>query len=174
MDELAPKDPQAFRDASGKFLPGNPGGHGNPMSKRTSLLRQAVLDAVGPDHVAGIIRRACKMALEGDVPAMRLVLERLLGRPRECPQEAAQVPIDLGSLATASDCADAATRILQSFCGGEIAEQAAQTLLGGVQLRAKTIELSEFEARLAQVEQAMARPPRSTWRGPRTPEVRPA
>ena len=35
-----------FRDDKGRFLPGNPGGPGNPYAKRTAHIRRVVLEAV--------------------------------------------------------------------------------------------------------------------------------
>jgi predicted ATP-grasp superfamily ATP-dependent carboligase len=49
-------------------------------------LRVALVDAVEPDDVRAVIQRMLILALEGDVAAARLLLDRLLGPP---------VPLDL-------------------------------------------------------------------------------
>ena len=45
-----------------------------------SELRGAAEDAITPDHVAAMARKATRMGLEGDLSAMRLVFERTCGR----------------------------------------------------------------------------------------------
>ena len=67
------------RDAKGKFAKGNPGGPGNPHSKRVGKLRSALLRAIGPSDVADVARKLLNLAKAGDVPAARVLLERLLG-----------------------------------------------------------------------------------------------
>lgn len=71
------------RDAKGHFLKGNKGGPGYPGAARVFEFRKAIQDAVEPEVAAGIIRKAAAMALGGNIEAMRLVLERLVGRPTE-------------------------------------------------------------------------------------------
>lgn len=71
------------RNAQGHFLKGNKGGPGYPGAARVFEFRKAIQDAVEPEVAAGIIRKAAAMALNGNVDAMRLVLDRLVGKPTE-------------------------------------------------------------------------------------------
>lgn len=68
----------------GPFKPGNPGGPGNPLAHRVHLHRQAVNQAADPDDTVQIWKALAKLALSGDVAAIKLYLERLEGR---MPQE---------------------------------------------------------------------------------------
>lgn len=150
----ATTNPQAFRDPHGRFLHGNPGGSGNPATKRAAELRLAVLDALGPEHVSAIMRKACKLALEGDVPAMRFVLERTCGRAAEARVEAKPVGIVLPRLSTAADCNAAIERLVDGICKGSVDHDTAKLLIDAIQARLKAIETTELEARLHDLEQA--------------------
>ena len=75
------KPSKRVRDAKGHFLPGNPGGPGNPYAKKVAKLRSAALEAVTAKDVQKIIKSLVVLALEGNVPAAKLVLEYVLGKP---------------------------------------------------------------------------------------------
>ena len=69
-----------FRGKNGRFLPGNPGGPGNPQAARVAQLRAATLAAVTPAQIKRVMRSLLEKAIEGDVAAARLLLERCLGK----------------------------------------------------------------------------------------------
>jgi hypothetical protein len=69
------------RDAQGRFAAGNPGGPGNPFARQAASLRSALFDAVTPEDLAAVIRTLVAKAKEGNVPATRELLDRLLGKP---------------------------------------------------------------------------------------------
>jgi len=141
------------RAPSGRFAAGNPGGPGGSR-KRSFLLRRAAEDAISPEHVAAMIRKATRMGLEGDLAAMRLVFERTSGRAAEAPTEAEPFDIALPRCKTAADCSVALERIIDGVCKGTLDRESAQLLIAGVQARLKALELTELEQRLDQVEEA--------------------
>lgn len=69
-----------FRGKNGRFLPGNPGGPGNPQAARVAQLRAATLAAVTPAQMKRVMRSLVEKAIDGDVAAARLLLERCLGK----------------------------------------------------------------------------------------------
>ena len=69
------------RDSNGRFIKGNPGGPGNPYAKRVAQLRASLLEAVGDDGVAQIVRGLMTAAKGGDVAAAKLVFSYVLGTP---------------------------------------------------------------------------------------------
>ncbi len=141
------------RDGQGRFAAGNPGGPGRPRT-RGDTLRRAAEDAVSPEHVAAIIRRATRMALEGNLAAMRLVLERTCGRVAEAPAEASPLGVDLPRMRTAADCMVAIERIGDAVTKGECELNAAKVLVDVTLARLKAIEVNEHEARLVELEKA--------------------
>jgi hypothetical protein len=68
---------------SGRFLPGNAGGPGNPYAKRIAALREALLAEVTPEDLRAIVRALVDQAKTGDVTAAREILLRTLGKPLE-------------------------------------------------------------------------------------------
>ncbi len=68
------------RTTRGQFARGNPGGPGNPHAKRVAWLREALLDAVTEDDLRAIAKTLVKKAKGGDLPAIRELLNRVIGK----------------------------------------------------------------------------------------------
>lgn len=143
----------ADRDRNGRFTRGNQGGPGRPRGSGNAL-RRAAEEAVTPEHVAAIIRRATRMALEGDVTAMRIVLDRVCGKPTEAPWHGIELDVDLPSLRTAEKCAFAIDQVMDAVCRGACDRESARVMLDAIQARLKAIEVTELERRIAELEQA--------------------
>ena len=67
------------RDARGRFQAGNRAGKGNPYIQRVAALRKALYECVTPEDMRALIDVLKKKALDGDVKAITLLLDRLLG-----------------------------------------------------------------------------------------------
>jgi hypothetical protein len=81
------------RTSRGQFAKGNPGGPGNPYARRTAALRSALLDAVTEADIRAVAKALVKRARDGEVPAVRELLDRLLGRPGDVQDLAAPTMI---------------------------------------------------------------------------------
>ena len=68
------------RGTDGRFLPGNPGGPGNPHVKRVNKLRTALFAAVTEEDVKDITEKLVAAAKAGDTVAAREVLDRTIGK----------------------------------------------------------------------------------------------
>src|SRR5262245_241965 len=64
------------RDNQGRFLPGWSGGPGRPARAVEESYAEAFRRAVTPEDLAKIASKLRDRALEGDVPAARLILDR--------------------------------------------------------------------------------------------------
>lgn len=71
------------RDGRGRFAPGNGGGPGNPHAAKVARLRARMLDGVNPDDLGRVMAKLVELALSGNVPAIRELLDRTIGRPQE-------------------------------------------------------------------------------------------
>jgi hypothetical protein len=80
-------DPQASRYGNGRFRPGNTGGPGNPYAKRTAKLRTALLRAVKPEDIEAAVAKLVEKAKAGELPAIKELLDRCLGRPKETVEQ---------------------------------------------------------------------------------------
>jgi hypothetical protein len=139
------------RDARGRFTVGNPGGPGGSR-RRAFTLRRAAEEAISPEHVEAMMRKAAYMGLQGNLSAMRLVLDRVCGRATEAPVEAEPLGIVIPSLRTAADCNVAIDRLVEGICQGTVDRDVAKLLIDAIQTRLKAIEVNELEERLTEVE----------------------
>jgi len=139
------------RDAQGRFTLGNPGGPGGAR-RRPSDLRRAAEEAITAEHVQAMMRKATRMALEGNLTAMRLVLERTTGRAPETPMDVEPIRIQLPRLQTAAHCNTAIERLFDGIVKGEVDRESAKLLIDTIQARLKVLEVTSLEERLAELE----------------------
>ena len=92
------------------------------------------------------------MGLEGNLAAMRFVFERVVGRPADLPLEAQPLPLVLPELRTGGACAMATDSVLDGVCKGTIDRETAKVLLEGIQTRLKSIEVTDLQTRLGDLE----------------------
>lgn len=95
-----------------------------------------------------IARKAIELAKGGNTVAMRLVLERLLPPRRDRP-----VSFRLPRLTSADDAAKAAAALVEAVAAGDLTPSEAAELGRLVDSFTRALEASEFERRLAALEQ---------------------
>ncbi|MCC5821842.1 MAG: hypothetical protein LAT64_00985 [Phycisphaerales bacterium] len=71
------------RTPGGRFTKGNPGGPGNPHAAKVAKLRAAILRAVTPEDIEGIVLAMVHRAKGGDMAAVRELLDRAIGKPTD-------------------------------------------------------------------------------------------
>jgi hypothetical protein len=126
-----------------QFKPGNPGRPKGSRNKVT-LAIQELLDGEGE----ALTRKAIELALEGDVTALRLCLERL-----HPPRKDAPVSLQLPSMEGADSAAKAMGAILESVAKGHLTPLEARSLSGLVEGYRKALETAELEARIKALEE---------------------
>jgi hypothetical protein len=72
--------PSTNRNAAGRFLPGNPGGPGNPHAGKVGKLRTALIEAVTEQDIKEVVASLVKAAKSGDIPAAKLLFDRVIGK----------------------------------------------------------------------------------------------
>ena len=135
-----------FRDASGRFQKGNPGrpvGTRHRITKATTELLNASAGA--------IMERVIQLALQGDVGALRICMDRLHPAPK-----GRTVHIDLPALKTARDALEAKARVVEVAAAGEIDLEQAGELARLVDGYAEAHRLIALEERLATLEARLA------------------
>ncbi len=132
------------RQPNGKFAKGNPGGPGRPRGEPAKLARavREKWSARFDELATNILNRA----LEGDIDATRLVIERLYPKPRDGHLALTDMPMDSLSSMTG--------RIVQAVAEGEISPSEGSVLADVVAKHAKSLEIEEIESRLARLEEA--------------------
>ena len=67
-------------DTNGRFASGNTLGRGNPHAGQVARLRSALLSAVSEDDMRAVVGKLVALAKDGDVPAIKLLFDRVLGK----------------------------------------------------------------------------------------------
>jgi hypothetical protein len=75
------KETDPWRDEKGRFLPGNPGGPGNPHVREMARLRAEWRQATPGAVLKTVQGHLLGLALKGSLPALRLWLQYIVGRP---------------------------------------------------------------------------------------------
>lgn len=121
------------------------GQSGNPAGRKPGSGEVAKLRASIAEHVPEILARLLEQALDGDIAAARLLLERTVA-----PLKAAELPEPLslpdGSLT------DQGRAVLAAVARGELAPGQAAQLLAGLGALARVREVDELSARLDALE----------------------
>jgi hypothetical protein len=131
------------RNTDGTFGKGNPGKrHG--IRHKTTLAIQALLDGEGE----ALTRKAVDMALAGDTVALRLCLERIAPPRKDGP-----VRFDLPPMEGAASASAAMGAILAGVASGDLTPGEGSAIAGLVEGYRKAIETTEFEVRIAALEE---------------------
>ena len=131
-----PSDESQFR----KGESGKPKGTRN----RTTLAMEALLAGEGE----AITRKAVELALDGDGPALRLCMERLIPVRRDRP-----VQFELPEIVTVADLPKATDALLKAVAAGEITPSEAADVGRAVDAHVRAIETADLSERLRRIEE---------------------
>jgi len=96
------------------------------------------------------------MGLEGNLSAMRFVMERTCGKAPDAPPVGVPLDIEPPRLKTAADCTSAIQKVTDALCAGTLDLLHGKVLLDAIATQAKLIEVGDLEARLAELEKQAA------------------
>jgi hypothetical protein len=125
-------------------VPGGPPGPGRPAGSLEH--RTACLEALDPSDVRRILQTLRDLALEGDVNAARLVLDRVLGKAREA---APNLSLDLPDLRNTEQVAEAVRMVVRAVAAGHLPGTDGKVI---VDLLAACIEVGEVSDLLENAE----------------------
>jgi hypothetical protein len=128
------------------FQPGNKCGRGRPRGSRNkrTIQWQEMLSEHGP----ALLKKCVLMAMQGDIAAMRLCIERLLPA---CKHSPAQFPLPL--ITTVAELVQAQAGVIEAFSRGELTGSDAETMSGLLDKYRQSLETQQLEARLQALEQ---------------------
>jgi hypothetical protein len=124
---------------------GNPEGRPRGSRNKATMAVEALLDG----DAEGIARKAVEKALEGDMAALRLCLERLLPPRRDRP-----VTFELPKIETVNDLTIASSAILKACAAGTLSPDEAAEVMSLISDHVRVLEMTEIEARLTALEKA--------------------
>jgi hypothetical protein len=125
---------------------GNPAGKPKGTRNATTLALEALLDG----QASALTQKAIDVALTGDIPALRLCLDRILPPRKDSP-----VAFELPEMKTLNDTVSAMCAIVKAVGQGDLTPTEAGELTKMVQAFAKIIETAELEERVRKLEEAI-------------------
>ena len=130
---------------SGRAAPWKPGQSGNPTGRKPGTGEVARLRAAIAEHVPAIIERLTRQALDGDVQAARLLLERSIAPLKSIePTQALALPD--GTLT------EQGRAVLAAVAGGLLAPSQGSALLSAIGALARVSEVDELTRRIEALE----------------------
>jgi hypothetical protein len=147
-EDVSKNDDQTVsgRHRKGGFQPGNKHGRGRPAGSRNKAT--LLLERIMSDDAEGVVRSVITRAMEGDVQAARLILDRLLP-----PRRGRPVRLELPPVESLNDVVAAHAAIINAMGEGELTPEEAATVAGVLEAKRKAIEITQLEARLARLEE---------------------
>ena len=130
------------RNPDGTFAPGNPG---RPKGTRLRVTR--AVEELMDGEAEALTRKAIDLALEGDIAALRLCIERIAPARKDTP-----VSFDLPKIQSAHEASEAAAAVLTAVSNGDLTPVEGASVMGLVESYRRVLETSEFEARIAALE----------------------
>jgi len=124
------------------FAPGNAG---RPKGSRHKITR--AIEALMEGQHEALTQVAIDKALEGDMVALRLCMDRLAP-----PRKDAPVAIDLPDVRSAADAVDASAALLGAVATGEVTPGEAAAVMTLLTAHKSIIEAGDLEARISALE----------------------
>ena len=130
----------------GKFKPGQSGNPaGKPPGTRHKVTR--AIEALLEGQHEALTQKAVKKALEGDMTAMRLCLDRLAP-----PRKDAPIAFDLPAIKTAADTVSASSSLLDAVATGDVTPDEAGRVMALLSAHKALVETGELERRIEALE----------------------
>jgi Family of unknown function (DUF5681) len=132
------------------FTPWKPGQSGNPKGSPTGSRHRVTkaVEALLNGQAEGLTQKAIRMALAGDMIAMRLCLDRIAPAPRD----KAIIDFPLPPIRSAEEAAQATALVLAAVTSGKITTIEAVSLTRVIETYVRATEVSELEARVQRLE----------------------
>ena len=141
VTEMTAEDPTATKNTTRfeKGTSGNPNGRPKGSRNRSTLAAETLLDG----EAEALTRKAIELALNGDLSAIRLCLERLIPARRS-----RVIQFDLPETSTVEDVVVAYDAVITAMADGEISPDEAATVAGVLESKRKAIETVELAEEL--------------------------
>jgi hypothetical protein len=139
------------RDQAGRW---RKGGSGNKAGKPRGARHKATLAAetLLEGEAEALSRKAVELALNGDVSALRLCLDRIVPPRKDRP-----VCFELPKMIESKDAVSASAAIVAAVAAGELTPMEASELGKLIESYARTLQAVEFEERLSKLEKAISK-----------------
>ena len=125
-----------------RFKPGNPG---KPRGARHKVTR--AVEELLEGEAEELTRKAIEKALEGDMAALRLCMDRIAP-----PRKDALVSLALPPVRSAADAVGASAALLQAVTAGDVTPDEAARVMALLTAHKAIVETGDLESRIAALE----------------------
>jgi hypothetical protein len=133
------------RNTDGTFAVGNPGGRRAKGTRhKVTLAVEALLEG---QHQA-LTQKAIEKALEGDMVALRLCLDRIAPPRRDNP-----IAFDLPPVGTAAETVEASSKLLAAVADGTVTPDEGGRVMALLTAHRAIVETGDLEGRIAALEE---------------------
>ncbi|UJX43273.1 DUF5681 domain-containing protein [Desulfovibrio sp. JY] len=147
MAESPLKKQPKQRGAGKRFEPGqsgNPAGKPKGCRSRATMAAQALIDGKAEE----VVNKALELALSGDGPVLRAILDRLCPPRKDGP-----IKVTLPAIESAADIPTVTSALLEAVGKGKLTPAEAQAVAGLVEMHRRALETSELEERISKLEE---------------------
>lgn len=145
-DKSGPKKAKPRGKPFPKGQSGNPSGRPLGSRNRVSVLMDGILQ----EDAEKLMKKAIKLALDGDSSVMRSLIDRLCPPMKDRP-----VGVKLPAMEEAGDLPKMTAALLSALAGGELTPLEAVAISKMVEAHRSALELVDIETRISAVEQKM-------------------
>lgn len=126
-----------------------PGQSGNPSGRPAGSRNKATIacEELLEGEAEALTRKCIEKAKEGDMQALRLCMDRICPPRKDSP-----VAFEVPPMKDAGDAVEVMGAVFTALANGEITPNEAQAVAGVVETYRRTIETSELENRIAELE----------------------
>lgn len=142
-DNTHEKQKRLPKTAWKKGQSGNPKGCPTGSRHKATQAAQVLLDG----EAEGLTRKCVELALEGDLTALRLCLERIVPPRKDAPVKVALPPLE-----SAADIPVVTGAVLEAVAAGELSPSEGAALGGLVELHRKAVETNDLAQRISDLE----------------------
>jgi len=136
---------------SGQFPKGTSGNRaGRPPGSRNraTLAIEALLDG----EAEALMRKATELALAGDIPALRLCIERI-----HPPRKERLIHFDVGPIQNAEQAREAMHNVFRAVGEGQVTPREGELLVNMIVAQASLVSTADLERRVEELEQRYAK-----------------
>ena len=137
-----------FHQADGRFAKGNPGGPGRPRARE----RIAAFDQMVANAGADLIEAALKVAKDGNVRAIEMLLDRIWPARRGRPVE-----VEAPEIRAVADVVPASAAVTSAVLNGDLTPREGAAVARVIEAHGSMIELVDLERRMTELEKEGAR-----------------
>jgi hypothetical protein len=151
MSTVRKQPPASVVTTISKQRPGfQPGQSGNPAGRKKGARHAALvaLDAIGQENAQAIVGEVVKQALDGDMTAARILLDRCWPAPK-----GRLIPLNLPPIRNMASVAQAGAAVLKALSEAIITVDEAASLMSILNQQRQIIETEVLERRLQALEE---------------------